>query len=76
MGAMGIFSSHLLKLYQFFDDFAWADGGCQPAKRRFWDGGLPNSRFAGLLFALRYGKICDSSHLILNTCRATVRQRP
>ena len=24
---MGIFSSHLMKLYQFLDDFAWADGG-------------------------------------------------
>jgi hypothetical protein len=39
MGAMGIFSSHLLKLYQFFDDFAWADLGYQPPKRRFGTAG-------------------------------------
>ena len=34
-GAMGIFRDHLAKLYQFFDDFARAGGGCQQWRRLF-----------------------------------------
>src|SRR6185437_16148202 len=33
-GARGIFSSHLMKLYQFLDDCAWADGGVNLLLRR------------------------------------------
>jgi hypothetical protein len=51
-----------VKLYQFPDDFVQAVAGCQRRSGRFQQ----QDRFLPLMasFALRYGKICDNSHLM------------
>jgi hypothetical protein len=63
MPTVGIACDHLVKLYQFLDDFAQAIGGCQRrdlpdlAQSHEIQPYAPN-------FALRYGKICDNFHLM------------
>src|SRR5450631_3471078 len=63
MGTMRILMDHSAKLYQFIDDFASAGGNCQRPKGIFrqWAAEILS---VSTPFALRYGKICDSSHLI------------
>jgi hypothetical protein len=53
---------HLAKLYQFFDDFASHRALATAAALFRLMGGLKQAH--GAVFALRYGKICDKSHLI------------
>jgi hypothetical protein len=55
---------HLVKLYQFFDDFASQDSLQRP--QHLFSEWPPS--LTGAVFALRYGKICDKSHLISSSC--------
>jgi hypothetical protein len=55
-----------VKLYQFFDDFASQRALSMAAAPFRLMSGLNPSH--GAVFALRYGKICDKSHLISTSC--------
>jgi len=64
--AMRILWGHLVELYQFFDDFARQRELSTAAALFQLMSGLKQA--CGAVFALRYGKICDESHLISNSC--------